>query len=171
MKYLLLVLSLTLVGLSFQASAATKDLGMIVDNENFGNKSVVTGFSDTFTFMVSDNIETTISLTNSFSGPGKDGFIKGFSAKLNGVSFDLTANKSSQLLEAAFKDLVANSSYSLLVTGTDVLGTSGSYGGSFQLSINNTANTPIPAAIWLFGSALLGLTGLKRHQAARLNLV
>ncbi len=166
MKHVLLVLSLALIGLSFQANAATKDLGMILDNETFGNKSVATGFSDTYTFMVPDNVETTISLTNSFSGPNRDGFITAFNATLNGVSFDLTTNNSSQLLEAAFSDLAANTAYSLLVTGTDVLGRgTGSYGGSFQLSIN-TANTPIPAAIWLFGSALLGLTGLKRRQAA-----
>lgn len=167
MKHVLLVISLALVGLSFQASAATKDLGMITDNETFGNKSVATGFSDTYTFMVPDNIETTISLTNSFSGPNRDGFITGFSASVNGgPAFTLTPNTSSQLLEAAFSDLAANVAHSLLVTGTDVLGRgTGSYGGSFQLSIN-TSEVPVPAAIWLFGSALLGLTGLKRRQQA-----
>ena len=37
-----------------------------------------------------------------------------------------------------------------------------------QADINvSVSSVPVPAAVWLFGSALLGLTGLKRKSTSR----
>ena len=41
----------------------------------------------------------------------------------------------------------------------------GHHGGKYCNTGNNVSTVPVPAAAWLFGSALIGLTGLKRRKS------
>ena len=48
--------------------------------------------------------------------------------------------------------------------GDGTVGNAGSMGG-YPIALNITA-VPLPAAVWLFGSALVGLLGLGRRQSS-----
>ncbi|MGB5426834.1 MAG: VPLPA-CTERM sorting domain-containing protein, partial [Gammaproteobacteria bacterium] len=56
----------------------------------------------------------------------------------------------------------------LTVTGT--INLSGTFGTSQELSkiqiLAGGSPVPVPAAVWLFGSGLLGLVGMARHKKA-----
>ena len=66
----------------------------------------------------------------------------------------------------------ASTMYLLATNGTGASGVSNSYiGGTLDVSktgvitVSNGAPVPLPAAVWLFGSGLLGLMGLGRRRA------
>ncbi len=64
-----------------------------------------------------------------------------------------------------FSGTLANATYSINVSGT----ASGTGGGLYSAAFNATpaaAPVPIPPAALLFGSALIGLAGLRRKKAA-----
>ncbi len=163
MKHFFMVIGLVLAAMSAQqAYAATTDLGMVTDNATFGNKGVNRTFSDTYTFSVPADSTTAVSITNAFVfDVGK---IVNFVAKLDGNALTLDQDTDRNVLRGLFNNLAANVVHSLIITGADVGPGTSSYGGSIQI-VNNSA-VPVPAAIWLFGSALMGLTGLRRRQAA-----
>ena len=55
------------------------------------------------------------------------------------------------------------------MTGTDLSGTwdaSVIFGGSAVSTVNAYSVVPVPAAVWLFGSGLLGLIGVARRKSA-----
>lgn len=61
----------------------------------------------------------------------------------------------------------------ILTTGTFIIGLNDSYGttcGSdfddFILAASKTAPTPVPAAVWMLGSGLFGLMGVRRARKA-----
>ncbi len=60
-----------------------------------------------------------------------------------------------------FQGNVADGAYSIMVSGT----TAGLAGGLYTASLS-AAPVPIPPAALLFGSALIGLAGLRRKKAA-----
>ena len=72
----------------------------------------------------------------------------------------LFQNPDNILLGSSFGSLAAGN-YVLRVTG-DILATQASYSGN--LSIKAPTATPIPAAVWLFGSALIGLMGVSGRK-------
>ncbi len=60
-----------------------------------------------------------------------------------------------------FDGTLSPGSYNITISGL----TSGSWGGSYKIELN-AAPVPIPPAALLFGSALIGLAGLRRRKAA-----
>jgi hypothetical protein len=57
--------------------------------------------------------------------------------------------------------------FPLSITGTDIAsGQSFEYGYAASTQTVSAAVVPIPAAVWLFGSGLLGLVGIARHKKA-----
>ncbi len=161
MKKLVVVLSLAMAAFSFQASAATLDLGTINSSKDFGN-TVSGSFVDTFTFFVPSNNGVGVSATNVGIKFNKQiwGLISDFSATLNGIALNLTSTAvSNGIFQTLFTSTSGSAagSHTLVFTGTG----NGSYGGAIAV-----AQTPIPAAIWLFGSALAGLTGMSRRKKA-----
>lgn len=162
MKKLLLVLSFSLLAFSLPINAATTDFGMINSDKKIGNDELLSGFSDTYTFEVPNPATASIVIANSFIGQA--GKITNFAATLNGVALTLveTTSTMQQTLEGMFSNLATGVTHKLIVTGGGgIPNDTAAYGGSIKIAI---AQTPIPAALWLFGSALLGLTGLKRRQ-------
>ncbi len=165
MKHLLFVLTVMLSAWSFQVGAATFDLGEVSDNADIGNRGLSGAFEDSYTFTVpSNNIGGSFSVTNSFVVRTNAGFIENFVATLDGVSFTGPAViPGTQVLSFDLASALASGVHELVVSGVGVAvnGRTASYGGSIQI---DTA-VPVPAAVWLFGSALVGLFGAKRRQA------
>jgi hypothetical protein len=166
MKKLFVVLGLAMSAVSFQASAANFTLDLTDFSETFGKK--VTGaFSHDYSFTVPSNLGGSAHLGNTtFSGLQK---ILGFGASLDGVGF--TAEKDGNVFELhlnEFLSLATNATHHLIVSGTGITGKSASYGGTIAIVEEQSpgAVTPIPAAVWLFGSALMGLMGVKRRKTA-----
>jgi len=158
MKKLLVVLGLAMAALSFQASAATIDLGNITTAETFGGVFKGKGpFSQTFTFTVPNNQGIGASITNAAIqvGAAIKGQIANFAATLDGQAMTLSSTGLFQLLMKDLPGSIAGS-HTIVVTGTSA----GSFGGSV------VAQTPIPAAVWLFGSAIMGLMGMSRRKSA-----
>ncbi len=64
--------------------------------------------------------------------------------------------------ESVVIDPVADGSYGLWLKGT------ASSGGGLVTGVVALTAVPIPAAVWLFGSALVGLFGVRRHTGKAL---
>lgn len=165
MKKLLVVLSLAMAAFSFQASAATFNLGLVNVSKGFSN-TISGAFTDTYNFSAPSNNGIGVSGTNvavTFSGFAY-GLIQNFAATLDGhllnpsnsTTYNGPVTLFTQLLSGSLPGSAAGS-HVLTFTGTG----NGSYGGSIAV-----AQTPIPAAVWLFGSALMGLTGISRRKSA-----
>ncbi len=158
MKKILVVVSLVMAAFSFQASAATTYLGTIQVFETFGGYITADNSKDTWTFNLPYQSVISASATNSYAkfAAKITGKINGFTATLNGVALDLTTIGTTQML--SIDNLLSKTGLQTLeISGTG----EGSYGGSIAV-----AQTPIPAALWLFGSALMGLFGVSRRKSA-----
>jgi hypothetical protein len=134
MKGLFFVLSIAMAGFSFQARAATFKLDTI--NNSVGFTYNVNGkFPDALNFSAP-----------SHSGIGADKVHKGriMYSQIFGMSSYLAALDSS-----------ISGSPALMFTGSGNI----NYGSDIPVT-----PTPIPAASWLFGTALMGLMGAKRHK-------
>lgn len=114
-----------------------------------------------------DAAATTINL-------GSNVGISGFTVSLientggNFASFDTLAigSFSGGLLALSYAGLASGTQYGLLFSGviTGILG--GAYAGTYAIS-----SVPLPPAIWLFLSALVGLAGVVRHKRKRTTAV
>lgn len=159
--FVLVAVVLVISAVSYQANAATFDLGAVYDSTSIGNTFKGNGpFSDTYLFVAPDNGGITASATSSFNIDLKTGKtsnkIKDFSAFLDGVKLSLSSIGTFQFLTGSLPASVLGF-HALEITGSSA----GSYGGSIAV-----AQTPIPAAMWLFGSALMGLIGATRRKKA-----
>jgi hypothetical protein len=76
---------------------------------------------------------------------------------LAGVSFPATGSTLDVLLNAVLSGIKVYDSSGNLLTNFNINAASGSV-----YSANGVTSTPIPAAVWLFGSGLIGLIGLPR---------
>lgn len=159
MKKLLVVLSLSMAAFSFQASAATFTLTDIA-NVHTGTNSI----SDTHA--VTGSINTGWSFESTNTGTGA------FAVELNPNNFGhplFAVKVYDSLLNVVFNSGIANSldkafTLSFLANSPLFIEVIGSTSASGQLSVSVNA-VPVPAAVWLFGSALMGLTGIKRRKS------
>lgn len=153
MKKLLVVLGLAMLAFSFQAGAATISL----TNGSGEFSGTHTGaFTDTFTFTVPTQSDIGASAHNTWVKIA--GEIVNFSLTLDGIFTD------SSVFSLASRGTNTVSVFSLnALSGLHTLVVSGDTGGHYVGSVE-VAETPIPAAVWLFGSALMGLTGMRRKQ-------
>lgn len=154
MKTLILVISM----LAFNTNAATKSLGTFGSDASvhFGESYLPVGsWSSDYTFSVKPQ--------------GAEG-----SAQVAWTSLT-TANIQAEVLNTVTLEHVANTpqvlasfsvlpgDYTLRVYGTSTKPTD-SYAGTLDLKITQT---PVPGAIWLFGSALAGLVGFTTRKNNR----
>jgi hypothetical protein len=164
MKKLLVVLSLVLASFSFQASAATLTWGAISGTSTnatsggdasslFGSESGLrkgTVVNASWEFILDVSNLVTINISSLKVNPTWLTYVK-----LDGVAIPQIGGP----LNGAwlFDSILSAGSHVITLGGT----TNGPSSG-YQLNVQ----TPIPAAIWLFGSALMGLTGLSRRKTA-----
>ncbi len=167
MKYYLLIMGLFLSALSFQASAAKQEVnwGLVTTSQTGGHSDIIGEFEDVYRFTLPDNYIASPSATNSYISLSGTviGKITKFAAELAGTKLkyaDDTANNT-QRLDGLFTNLKGGEEYELVITGIGSDDGHSSYGLSFTVA---GIQTPIPAAAWLFGSALIGLAGVKRRK-------
>jgi len=135
----------------------------------FGNTVAPGVFSDTYSF-----VATSLAQINTFVASLEFGAvgITGLSLQLFQESLGpdiLLATGTpfmgnSDLLNIAFSNLQPGPGYYFLVGG-NAGSLAGVYAGAFQLSV-----VPIPPAIWLFASALVGLAGIARRRRSKIQL-
>ncbi len=157
MKYMLIALGFILSITSWQASAAPMDLGLINDTATFENNHLKGAFSDTYTFTVPNNIGASAFVGNTFKIASQK--IADFKATLDGVSFgSAVLIGKSQFLTKEFDSLATAITHTLVISGTALKLTG--YAGHIDIAMP----TPIPAVVWLFGSALASLACVRRRK-------
>ncbi|MGJ0491434.1 hypothetical protein [Methylobacter sp.] len=169
MNKILLSLFFVLFAFSSVSSAAT----VTIDEANLlhtldANKAVGSGFTDEHDLILNNlnpantGFKVVFNLTDNESGS-----IAGLKGELwNGAGtikiYDILANVGSNPIPPLF---LATGNYILKVIADSVA--SGVFanaeGQQYSLDINAAA-VPVPAAIWLFGSALMGLVGFSRRK-------
>ena len=144
------------------AEAATFNLGTLAPNESpaIGNSVAKGAFIDLYTFMLStpsDGAATLVSIT------------LGTARKITGLSYSLRSGSTTiagpvgENVDLMFTGLLTATEYTLRVTGT----ATGTQGGTYAGGLVTAALVPIPAALPLAATALVGLGGigwLKRRQ-------
>ena len=116
--------------------------------------------SDTFLFDVVDNGGIlTSSISYQFSGANP---LTGFSGTLDGSpllfsSYSPVPGTIVQTLTGSLGGPILAGSHALVINRA---GGVGSYGGNIDVA----APVPVPAALWLMGSAMVGLVSLKRRK-------
>lgn len=113
----------------------------------------------------STNIDTNIVLSNYVSETINSGY------HLYTMRLDITDNSgnmlSDALLSQSVPDLTGTSTSFMLEFKLDCCtGRTTVYGSIDSLSIASISTVPIPSAIWLFGSGLVGLIGVARRKKA-----
>lgn len=174
-KGILLYLSLILT-LAFPVAAysATVDLGLLNAGSDTGFESLLkvvdaapgSGVAvDTFTFELAENSNVTFSLTNLVIGTGFHPFYSDLDALELAFGSDSlpVPDGVATAPDLTVFNLLAGTPYSFTVSGIP----GGLFGGGlYEGSVQVTA-VPLPAAFWLFGSALLGLIGIGRRRAVK----
>jgi len=160
MKKLLVILSLAMMAFSFQAGAATLSLtngksGITTTGTNFvSGQEAVKGtkatFQSSWTFMTNKAGQDTVSVTVNPSIFYVTEII------LNGVVLAKQGGKMDKVFTLSF---LSNTVYDLIIRG--------SLKTNKDATVDvNVSSVPVPAAVWLFGSALMGLMGVTRRKNA-----
>ncbi len=147
-----------------EAATYTVTPNPIVTSASFNSQGPVNGaFSDTWKFTVGSNSGGNSSVTNaSFSS---NGAISNFAAVIdNAINFTLSTQSLGggnvlTLLSGSFGSLSVGA-HTLVVSGN---ASNASYGGNIVID-SAPSGVPVPAAIWLFGSALVGLMGVSGRK-------
>jgi hypothetical protein len=151
--------------LSSTASAAIYNITTPVDQllnpyVNFAMTPVGT-FSDIYNFTISSTSSGAASATNHqlTFGPSKILDIAGLNMSIIYEGTTLLSNSGSGV--SVFSANVLPGSYRAIVTGTST----GTSGGAYMMSMIATpAAVPVPAAVWLLGSGLIGLVAVGRRK-------
>jgi hypothetical protein len=125
-------------------------------------------FKDVHVFQVGQNVGGSASFTNSFTF-NLTGKIENFRAVINNthellLSVIHDAKGTVSTLSGVFSALSSgpNDNHFLQISGNAI---NASYGGN--ININPVGAVPVPAAVWLFGSAFAGLLGLTKRSRKR----
>ncbi|MCX7088101.1 MAG: hypothetical protein NTV00_08635 [Methylococcales bacterium] len=165
-KSIVLGLCMAAPMVSGAAPVTNTNLGTVVAGTPFGQTHTVADgvFSDGYDFSVIPNSNVAAALiTVKLSGAGYINFTSGL---LDGaVPLSVVVDNVNPLfgsVTATFGALTSGVAHRLVLGGNAVDGTA-SYNGNWQVVAPVTA-TPIPGAVWLFGSALVGLMGVSGRK-------
>ncbi len=154
MKKLLVVLSLVLAAFSFQAAAATFSLiNLSTANVDIGPNLVADGqhvsgaFTTGWEFGSDQDGSAVVAIT------GNPDFNFDALVRVGGV--DVLTFASSALDKVFNISFLANQIVEIFVSGT------AGRSGNIDISVSGV---PVPAAVWLFGSALMGMMGVSRRK-------
>lgn len=156
MKKLLVVLSLAMAALSFQAGAATFSLiNLSTGNVDIGPNLVADGehvsgaFTTAWEFGSDTDGSAVVAIT------GNPDFNFDALVKVNGI--DVLTFASNALDKVFNISFLAGDIVEFFVSGT------AGRSGNIDISVSGV---PVPAAVWLFGSAIMGMMGLTRRKKA-----
>ena len=177
-----IVVCVFLVSLSLQATAATEDLGLFDGDNTVTTKSFVFSPGVNLSLLPGQPVDANVLFEIVFNSGGSQATtsvgafslnllnivgVDDVSATLSGgsisgsIDLDLTTTTAGTAL--SFSGPLSAGNYTLAFDGTIPASRTG--GGSITGSISVSA-VPIPAAIWLFGSALVAVFGVKRRTAS-----
>jgi hypothetical protein len=169
MSILKLIVSVVLLTASMVTMASPTDLGTLDttnDGASFGASNLTGAFSKEFDFnLVGGSYLFGLTATNTFNKT-KVG-ISNFAATLDGQAFGNTLYNLSLSANSKFNFLfgeassLASGSHKLIISGT---GNKSSFGGS--IGVSSISAVPVPAAVWLMGSALIGLVSFGKRKNA-----
>lgn len=151
--------------LSSTASASTYNIGIVdqllspyvhFEMTPFGN------FSDTYNFTIYSPSSGAASVTNHQLAYGTFDILNIKNLKMEIFSVANGLFSSSYSGASVASQNILSGSYYAVVTGNSI----GSSGGTYMMSMAAVPNPiPVPAAVWLLGSGLLGLVGVARRKA------
>ena len=157
MKKLLIILGLFVAVFSFQVNAATLSLKNITSGHvDIGNNLVADSFHAAKTFSTVWRLTSSKDVTTDVMLTANPAFIFSTDVYVNHV----------KILSFA-KDKL-DKVFSLAFLSTDIVDfvVNGKAGRSGSVDIS-VSSVPVPAAVWLFGSALMGLMGFSRRKIAQ----
>lgn len=161
--------AIVLAGLVTVADAAVIDLGErpVPSAINTGNITPTGAFSDDFTFNVagSTGVVASVAINN---GRGFAINPASFNVSLleNGSNTGAVAERNGLLFTLAHAGLSSAADYILRVSGT-ASGFGGNYGVLLNAGGGGVSEVPLPPAIWLFISAVVGLVSVARRRRDR----
>lgn len=156
MKSLLVVLSLALAAFSFQAGAATFSLiNLSTGNVDIGPNLVADGQHVSNAFSTGWEFGSDADATGKVSITGNPAFNFDAIVRVNGVDvLTFASNTLDKIFNLSF---LAGDIVEFFVSGT------AGRSGNIDISVSSV---PVPAAVWLFGSALMGMMGISRRKKA-----
>ncbi|MCK5889884.1 MAG: VPLPA-CTERM sorting domain-containing protein [Methylococcales bacterium] len=158
-------LSIFLFPLTSQAASITNTAvsggGFISGNglSSATHSGISSRFFDTWSIAFDGSDETFNIIT---SNPLHESF--NIEYKANSASDWTTYTPSIGATTDSFVHLVSVSTANLFSLDLRLFGDVGSTTGGYNLNTNGVSNVPLPAAVWLFGSALMGVIGASRRK-------
>lgn len=166
-----------LAAFALAGNASASSLGTLSPLGNFSFSDSVSGaFSDTLDFDLSEDTTVAISITNIFLTIAGNNFneIQGFSASvfenntlvstLGFSSTALSAPVTGSVQALVLSSILEAGSYQLRIDGTAA--TTASFSGSIVgVPFSVASPIPVPATLWLFGTALAGMIKFNRRIA------
>lgn len=153
-------LAFVAVALSGTASAATYTVGALGTTPYVNFVQTAGSFSDTYNFTIGALSDAAASATNHQLtwGPFQILDITNFNMSIYNSANTLLSSSGSGV---SVFSVVAADSYHAVVSGTST----GVSGGAYVVSMMATPQpVPVPAAVWLLGSGLIGLVGVARRK-------
>lgn len=171
--FIKILFTIALFGCSFFASASLYNLDQVnptIVSYTAFNQSI----NDQFTFTIPANsqgaaaaVALDISIGDVTLWGIKNLVVSADSTSPSPLSFTAKLDANTNAITGYLSNALNAGAYVFDVSGV----TSGIYGGAYSAGFSTVQTSaltpvPVPAAIWLFGSAMLGLTGLNRRKLA-----
>ncbi|MCG6939465.1 MAG: hypothetical protein LJE83_15025 [Gammaproteobacteria bacterium] len=139
-----------------------KDGTYYVEAGDTGNPTYGT-LSQTVTDLITGhNYELSFLWGNRYTGVGNEAY--DFTVEMGGIIFSQSGTGALDFAPGAFNFIASASAHDLNITWNDP-GVNAYSDGALDAFVLSDLTVPLPAAVWLFGSGIIGLLGIARRKA------